>query len=200
MKGARGENAAGDEHGTIEDMEQDVVVMVTGHRHVTHTDLVTRRLAAVTAKLGTTVAISGGAEGADTLYARVAIDAGVALHLLLPNRHYRSKYPEAVSDDVVASASRVEFVVDRPDAVDWDRRWSAERWWVDNLVRNAAMIDRSDITIVVSSHHPATLAAEAKGGTAACVKELKRRRGGDHRLVWIPDSPATDVMWCTLGT
>lgn len=175
--------------------------MVTGHREIEHADLVADRLCAVLTKLaanvdaGELVAVSGGAQGADTLFATAAVRAGVPYDLMLPNRWYRSWYPAAVSDEIVAGARHVTFVVERPDVADWRQQWKAQRWFVDNFVRNAAMIDRSGTHVVVSPRHPAALASEDRGGTAHAVREMARR---SLRVVWVPDRPDIDVVWVPL--
>lgn len=169
-------------------------LMVTGHRQVEHRELVLERCRAVLEKLAPASAISGGAEGADAIFARAALDVGVPLRLYLPNRHYCSHYPRAVPDDIVAAAADVVHVVDRPDVADWRQRWSSERWWVDNFARNAAMVRDSDAAVVVSPRRPAQLHSEPKGGTAACVRDLARARPHD-KVIWVPDDPHLEVRW-----
>jgi hypothetical protein len=168
--------------------------MVTGHRDVRHRGLVLERCRQVLERLAPERAVTGGAAGADSLFARAALDVGVPVVVFLPNRWYRSRYPGSVSDEVLAAAADVVVVVDRPVTADWAQRWHSERWWVDNFARNAAMVDASDVAVVVSSRHPRDLAGASKGGTAACVRDLGRTRPHD-RVVWVPDDPAAYVRW-----
>lgn len=178
-------------------MESPSALMVTGHRELSHPELVAERLDEVLARLAPTVAISGGAQGADSLFASVALARGVPLRLMLPNRWYRCRYPAAVSDEVVAAAQRVEMVVDRPDVADWRDRWEAERWSVDNFVRNAAMVAAADAAVVVSARHPRVLVGDRRGGTAACLRDWRRRRPGT-KVLWVPDDPGAPMRWTPL--
>ena len=172
--------------------------MVTGHRELVHPGLVAERLAHVLGKLGASQAISGGARGADAVFADVAVAGGYPLHLMLPNRWYRSYYPGVVSDVTMAAAEVVTYVVERPDVADWRARWGTERWWRDNFSRNTAMIVASDVTVIVSPRPPHVLLGETSGGTAGCVKELRRRRGDEHRVVWGPDCDQRTTLWTSL--
>jgi hypothetical protein len=168
--------------------------MVTGHRRVEHRQLVLERCVEVLERLEPAAAVSGGAEGADSLFAEAALQVGVPLHLVLPNRLYLRRYPAAVSPEVLDAAAQVSFVVERPDVEDWRSRWDAERWWVDNFARNAAMVEMSTTAVVVSPSRPLELAAMTRGGTAQCVKLLARTRP-DQRVVWVPDAPAVASRW-----
>ena len=62
-------------------MESPSALMVTGHRELSHPELVAERLDEVLARLAPTVAISGGAQGADSLFASVALARGVPLRV-----------------------------------------------------------------------------------------------------------------------
>lgn len=174
------------------------VVMVTGHREVRHPQLVLSRCEQVLSKLGASLAVSGGAEGADSVFADAALRTHTPLHLMLPNRWYRSYYPRSVSDQVVSRASKVSFVVDRPDVPDWRQRWSSQRWWLDNFARNRAMLEAADVWCVISAHRPAELLAMDKGGTAACVKEAARL-SPDGFFLWIPDDPELSLRWTAIA-
>ena len=81
--------------------------MVTGHRRIHHSTLVVERLLNVIDRLGPSRAISGGAAGADTLFAGAAITAGVPLEIMLPNRWYTKRYPSAVNAAILSAASGV---------------------------------------------------------------------------------------------
>jgi hypothetical protein len=162
--------------------------MVTGHRTVRHPDMVVATCRNVLQAAGPAACISGGAEGADSIFAHVALDCGIPLWLYLPNRWYRNRYPHAVDDETMAAASRVELVVERPDAGDWRDRWDSERWWRDNFARNAAMVTASSDTIVISDRNPTMLIEEKRGGTAACVRDVRRARP-ERPVVWAKDRP-----------
>lgn len=172
-------------------------VMVTGHRELAQPALVADRIRTVFERLGATEAVSGGAAGADRVFAEVAVEMGVPLHLMLPNRWYRDKYPNVVSNEVLAAAAQVTYVVDRPEAADWRSRWTAERWWQDNFARNVAMVGASEAAVVVSPRHPLALLEERSGGTAHCVKALRRARPLS-RVIWVPDIPSAQITWVPL--
>lgn len=162
--------------------------MVTGHRRIHHPTLVVERLLNVIDRLGPSRAISGGAAGADTLFAGAAITAGVPLEIMLPNRWYTERYPSAVNAAILSAAQRVTFVVDRPDRTDWRRSWDTQAWWRDNFVRNTAMLDASTHVVVVSGRHPAELVCERRGGTAGCLRSFAGRQPAGP-LLWVPDDP-----------
>jgi hypothetical protein len=159
-------------------------VMVTGHRDTP--DTIADELDRVLTKLAPAVAISGGADGADRHYAEAALRLGIPLHLMLPNQWYRHYYPGTVPDRVVEAATKVTYVVDRPTIPDWRYQWDKNKWWKDNYTRNAAMVTASDTTIVVSPHHPHTILAYVRSGTAGTVREVLRQRGEGHRVLWVP--------------
>lgn len=178
---------------TVEGSGTGPVLMVTGHRTLQHPNLVRERLGEVFARLQPRLAVSGGAQGADTLFAEVAIAAGVPLELVLPNRWYRHWYPDAVSSDVLAAAVSVRYAVERPDVDTWREQWSAQRWWQDNFARNTVLVDAAEEAVVVSPIRPLELAADPNGGTANCVRGWANRRG--TRVVWVPDDPGISVRW-----
>lgn len=193
------QSAPADASGPVTDpTERESVVMATGHRLIRHPDLVRSRAVEVLRQLGPSWAVSGGAEGADTLFAEAALATGTNLWLMLPNRHYRANYPSSVPDSVVAAAARVSYVVDRPEVPDWRQRWTSERWWVDNFARNRAMLAASGVCCLISDRRPAELLAEQKGGTAACLREAVK--AGFSRALWIPDLPDRATRWVTLPT
>jgi hypothetical protein len=85
--------------------------MVTGHRRIEHPSEVQTALEWLLASIDSVEAISGGAEGADTLFARAALEVGVPLRLYLPNRYYRQRYDTSVPDDIVDGAIHVFHIV-----------------------------------------------------------------------------------------
>lgn len=175
------------------------VVMLTGPREIRCRARVRSCLGDVIDGLGPSKCRSGGAEGADSAWALAAVDRGVPLVLDLPNRYYRLRYPDAVPGWLVEAAVEVNFVVERPEVSDWRRRWTAERWWQDNFVRNERMVTQSDVTVCVSPRNPVDLAADRKGGTAACLRDVRRLRA-DGRVLWVRDCDDMPVpTWVDLG-
>lgn len=170
-------------------------LMVTGHREIKHPDVVSRLLHQLLTGVGWSAAVSGGAAGADTIFAEVAIDADVPLHVILPNRYYRQAYRDSIPQRLVDAATSVHCTVERPICHDWRHRWKAERWWLDNHKRNHQMVGTSTDACVVSPRHPLNLLDEPNGGTVECVRYLQR--SDDHRGVWwVADWPDTsDVRW-----
>lgn len=182
----------------VAELTQAQVAMATGPRQLKHPQLVEGRCVEVLTRLGVAVAVSGGAEGADTRFAEAALRVGCELELMLPNRWYRAHYPKSAGAHIVEAATRVVYVVSRPNVEDWERRWNDEKWWRDNFARNRAMLDRADTWIVISATHPRDLLTQERGGTAACVKEGARLSPG-RRWVWVPDDPATPIKWVRVG-
>lgn len=179
-------------------------VMVTGHRELDHHEAIGRLLDHVLTKTGASRALSGGAAGADRLFAEAALRVGVPLQIVLPNIWYRSYYPGVVSDELMEGAVEVTYAVDRPFVEDWRRRWHEGKWWLDNFVRNWVLIERSDLTVVVSDTSPRQLLRQSHGGTAGTVRDVVRVRGEGHKVVWVspPVSPEIEpngsAMWVPL--
>jgi hypothetical protein len=171
-----------------------VNIMATGHREVRFTHAVSGACEQVLARyLPDVCAVAGGAAGADSLWADAAVAVGAELTVILPNRCYIHMYdvaPPPVS-------AQVRFAVDRPDVSDWKARWHPERWWRDNFARNDALIAASELAVVISSHHPAELAAMAKGGTVHAVKRLA---AAGRDLIWVPDAETSTARWVRFNT
>lgn len=165
----------------------DEILMVTGHRKVSHPTEVLFECAALVSAIRPRLMKIGGAGGADTAMARAAVTIGVLWDLYLPNRWYRDWYEDAIPKDLVDQADRIVHVVDRPVCDDWRERWVTERWWMDNHRRNEAMAADSNVAVVISDRNPRDLLLEERGGTAACVKHLARYP--DREVWWIPDVP-----------
>lgn len=164
-------------------------VMGVGPRHIDHPRPVRERL---TERLtGRTLAVSGGAEGADTLFAEAALAAGVPFEVWLPNRYYRDMYPQAIPQGLLDLAANVRHIVSRPDTSDWRHRWHTEKWWVDNFARNTAMAAAAPEAVVISARHPLELAGERRGGTAHCVRALIA--AGHQEVAWVADTANATV-------
>lgn len=166
-----------------------VNIMATGHREVRFEKAVSAACEKVLSRYAPDVcAVAGGAAGADTLWADAAVAVGAELTVILPNRWYIHMYEVASPP----ASAQVRFAVDRPDVPDWKARWHPERWWQDNFARNDALIASSELAVVISSHHPAELAAMAKGGTVHAVKRLA---AAGRDLIWVPDEPTSAPRW-----
>jgi hypothetical protein len=150
---------------------------------------------------------SGGAGGWDTVLAEAALDLGVPLLVDLPNRHYRSVYGDGMSDELLARAAEVRFIVDRPTCANWRFRWGAERWWLDNLTRNHAMVADSSEAVAGAHLNPLVLAGVRsdpgqrrlghKGGTAECLRHIvtKSDLAG---VFWVPDVADPAAEWVAI--
>ena len=168
----------------------DQILMVTGHRRLNHRDAVLAALGRVFDVTKPALAIAGGANGADDLFAGVATRAGVGLWLIYPNIWYRRRY--RIVDRHPSFALRISYAVERPMICpDWRTRWNDERWYIDNFVRNAEMVGRSTVAAVVSDRSPLDLLDEDTGGTVQCVKAL--REGGHESVLWVPDEAEAKV-------
>lgn len=164
--------------------------MATGPRELRHPDAVRTGFASATA--GFTLAVTGGAEGADTQAAWGAADAGVPFEVWLPNRFYRQRYPRSIPDELLALAARVRYVVDRQPRPGEDPMvvWGPMKWWVDNFARNEAMAHVADVAAVICPEHPLER-ARMKGGTAHCIRALIA--AGHERCLWVRDDRAGAV-------
>lgn len=173
-------------------------LMATGHRRIQFPDQVRTALGWLLASFEAVTAISGGAEGADTLFAQATIELDVPLRLYLPNRYYRQYYPGSVNDEIVAAAEKVLYTTHRPEMTDWRTPWDNDNWSYDNFTRNKAMVTAADEAVVVSPYLPNELLARKKGGTVHCVKALKAR--GHNEVWWVPDAPDARALRSPLGT
>lgn len=173
-------------------------VMVTGPRAIAHPEDVSRGLAEAYRLAGATLAVTGGAEGADTLAARAAVREGLSFDVYLPNRAYRFKYERAIPQALLDHAHDVRYVVEREVGADWERWWGAEKWWLDNFTRNSAMVEAACDAIVVLAGHPRELLApEASGGAAHATKALFK--AGFAEVWWAPDVKGGEVVRAALA-
>lgn len=147
--------------------------MGTGHRDIAMTPNLRTALLDLITTTEPDAVRSGGAPGFDTYLAEAAIDSGVPLLVDLPNRYYRRHYTRAIYKPLLDRAAEVRYIVDRPERPDWRTLWKTERWWLDNLARNHAMVDSSTVAVVCSVLHPHVLNdVDVKGGTAECVRYI----------------------------
>jgi hypothetical protein len=109
-------------------------------------------------------ALSALAEGADTVFARAAVEAGVPLDAVLPHRAYASNFttPEALAEyQRLCSLSRARRVM--PYAQASDEAYQAAMRWIT---------DTSDLLVAVWDR----AARSAVGGTADAVAYGRARR------------------------
>lgn len=169
-------------------------VMVTGHRanHWTQEDIdnMSPLMDRVVTKLKeemNIVVISGGADGADRLWARAAMRNEVPFDLVLPHEDYGRHYfgTSPWFRNMVASARNVSYTSSAP-----------KFHWTMNFARNIDMINRAEAYVVVSDISIESLLDEKhRGGTAHCVRAMKA--AGVQRVIKI--NPRTNkVSWVTL--
>jgi hypothetical protein len=172
-------------------MTEPRALMATGPRELRHPDAVRAGFASAVA--GFTLAVTGGAEGADTQAAWGAADAGVPFEVWLPNRFYRQAYPRSIPDELLAQAARVRYVVDRQVSPGEDpmAMWHRMKWWVDNFARNVAMVEVADAAAVIAPEHPRERVRMRRSGTARCIEALIA--AGYESCLWIHDDPAGTV-------
>jgi hypothetical protein len=176
----------------------EIIAMVTGHRQVPDRAAVLARLMYIIEVLSrrwTVTGISGGAAGADSLWALACHNMQRPFKLYLPNRyyfdHYRSEgefLNEEASWLLDHCDGDVHYSVDRPERNDWEAFMRREGW-KDNFVRNRDMIADAQRHIAVATQHPATYVANRniRGGTASCIRDLW---AGGHEILWIdPNNP-----------
>ncbi|RTK93445.1 hypothetical protein EKI60_05780 [Candidatus Saccharibacteria bacterium] len=159
-------------------------IMCTGHRKLNHPEAIYECLLNYLGANRFDQAISGGAGGADSIFAEAALETDTPLKVIFPNQYYTSYYPESF----MAEPSSVEFAVERRMSDDWRSLWQTERWWTDNLTRNRVMIARSDVTLVISTINPLDLLNYKKGGTSSCLKDI-RSMDPEREIVWVNDDP-----------
>lgn len=102
-------------------------------------------------------ALSALAEGADTLFARAALERGIALHVFRPHDEYATDFASAAARDVYRRLSSVAAIETR---LPFQRR-------SDDAYRAAmrAIVDTSDVLVAVWDE----MAHDAIGGTADTV-------------------------------
>lgn len=176
----------------MDNTHHDEIAMVTGHRAIRNEDLVLERLTLVLEAMRPSLAISGGAQGADTLFVMAAIDADIPFKVMLPNQHYRKQYPGAIPSQMLAQAVEIDYTVDRPDVDDWQRRWKLERWWIDNFARNEKMLKEATITIAVTADSIFDVVTR-RSGTSDCLNKHIAYYPGKN-IIWVPDNPNYEIM------
>ncbi|MGP3917598.1 hypothetical protein [Nonomuraea sp. 10N515B] len=110
------------------------------------------------------------ADGADQIFARVLLDLGGALEVLIPAKEYRDGLPSechATYDELLGRAVRVlrlDFVESTSES---------------HMAASARMLDDADVLFAVWDGQP----ARGYGGTADVVAEA-RRREVPVRVIW----------------
>lgn len=123
------------------------------------------------------VGLSCLADGADQIFARAVLDAGGALHVVVPAKRYRDGLPAEtwpVYDALLGQASAVH----RLDRVESDEQ--------AHMDASRVMLDHADRLLAVWDGQP----ARGYGGTADVV-QLAHERGVVVDVVW-PDGARRD--------
>jgi hypothetical protein len=147
---------------------------VTGHRDLSP-ETVGLVEAEIAARLrrdgdGDLTGISCLAAGADQLFARLVLEAGCALDVVVPSRDYRERMDEAARrefDRLVGRASRITqlpFPESRPEA---------------HMAASLVVVERSDVLLAVWDGRP----ARSFAGTADVVA-YARQEGVPVEVVW----------------
>lgn len=179
-------------------VHKKVYFMVSGHRWVNNKAVFAAMLLIldrIIAKFGAAnvVVVSGAAQGADYLWARVAKVKGVELQLYIPHEtgywdayHTKEGFPSKANWDAMLDyASEIHYSV--PTSTKWH--------YSMNFKRNIDMINVTDHYIIVSKLEPKELAKEKRGGTRHAVVELIKR--GVTQVNWI-NSETGETKWVTL--
>lgn len=127
--------------------------------------------------------ISGGADGADRLWARAAFKNRLPYHLYLPSKYYEHY---GLSGQEWAMS-----ILWYADSVKWIGGMHEEFEVAKNFQRNDAMIDAADAWVVCSKVEPEKLATHKRGGTAHAVRSMVKR---DLPMIWI-DSLSGEVRF-----
>jgi len=119
------------------------------------------------------VVVSGGADGADRLWARAAYKTKTPYEIWVPAGYYEHyNLSKEWTTPMLWAAEHVEHI----------GGMGAEFDVVNNFVRNVAMIETADAYVVCSHKHPIELVKQKRGGTAHCTRELIKRR---LPIIWI---------------
>jgi hypothetical protein len=183
-------------------------VMLTGGREITNPGPIGKAMSRVLTEFKKlhpgTVAISGGAEGADQLWAWAAIDTETPFTLVLPNWAYGYNYGQQGSIEKLAEnplCLGMIYAVDRPifeDLAHMSQLWRSEKWWTDNFVRNEVMITSAQQHVICHQTHPRTMLTNRnlKGGTAHAVRAMQRLEVKE--AVFISTEHPDDIVWVPL--
>lgn len=110
------------------------------------------------------------ADGADQLFARIVLDLGGPLQVVVPAEQYRdglSPQAQPAYDELIAKADRVE------------RLPFVESTEAAHMAGGKAIVDRSDLLLAVWDGAP----ARGYGGTADVVA-YARKRGVPVKVIW----------------
>jgi hypothetical protein len=124
--------------------------------------------------------ISGGADGADRIWARAANDLHIPFAIYLPHGYYEHYFSYKQYDPVAQKSQLVlpewcSAILDAAKFVRWTQDPGEPFNWRLNFARNRQMIENADAHVVASWVHPAELVPKSvRGGTAACVRDMAR--------------------------
>lgn len=151
-------------------------VAVTGHQGIPDSavDLIRAEMAdRLRAVDGPLLGITSLAAGADQLFATLVLEAGGALHVVIPSRDYESSF----ADDASAASFRALLARARSvETRDFDRP-SEDAY----LAAGHHMVDLADLLIAVWDGLP----ARGKGGTADIVAYAEQV-GRETIVIWPP--------------
>lgn len=121
------------------------------------------------------VVVTGGADGADRLWARAARHLGLRLNIVVPRGYfdYYHKNEEWVKNMMAyakESGGGTYYTQDFLTDYEKELKKNAKHY---NFVRNSQLIRLSDMSVVVSQKAPAKLANDKFGGTADCVRQMR---------------------------
>lgn len=193
-----------------DDKEKEVVVepiriMVTGHTVISNEALLEERLTLIMNDyinrwgINNIIAVSGGALGADRLWARVAHKLGVPFEIYVPTgyenifiglRRWNAKSDAMRQRDLdrfkrmLEAASAVYDEYGRPREQDIYHRGS-------NFIRNGTMVRVSQHCVAVSKEDPRTVVTHRQpSGTFDAIR--KWYRAGNDRINWV-ETPQCNV-------
>lgn len=147
-------------------------VMCTGHRPGSKLipEAAERGLSAVLSDLEAPRVISGGADGVDRLWARVAYKTSVPYDIWVPNG-YQEHYRLGEWFDRMCHFSDHIYLT-QVQMGEPDRAYSPTL----NFTRNIQMIEAADDHVICSYVDPVELIKERRGGTRHAAKEILLRQ------------------------
>lgn len=161
-----------------------IKLMATGHRDLSGMDLdrlnvvLDNLLIRSKEKFGNVSVISGGADGADRIWARAAHRNEIPYEIYVP-RGYAENYDLGPwFQKMLDLSAGIVYTQDRAGMSP-----TTGFHWKQNFMRNEQMVVDADYHVVISEHNPLNLLTQRRGGTSACVKYIYNRGVGG-------------VFWC----
>ena len=127
------------------------------------------------------VALSGGAKGSDTIFARAAYRTDTPFVLELPHPGYAQHYHITTTVNKLSEHALATHYTTTEG--DFSFRM--------NFARNASMVKQADYYIVIHEKNPNDITGDDKGGTAACVRDMQRLLANGTLIFWIEPHTAT---------